>query len=77
MSLLLWRRGLWEEAGFSKFSLPKVATFLYSSVDTEKECSSILHGVQGRGTLVVTAPGTGVTCWGLSPDVYLSSPLAP
>lgn len=32
---------LWVEAGFSKLSPPKVATVLYSSVDTKKECSSL------------------------------------
>lgn len=42
-----------DEAGFSKLSLPKVATFLYSSGDTESECSSVLPRVQRRGTLSV------------------------
>lgn len=42
-----------DEAGFSKLSLPKVATLLYSSGDTESECSSVLPRVQRRGTLAV------------------------
>lgn len=73
ISLFTWKCGHQGEAGFPSCFL-KVATFLYSSADTENEYINILTGAQGKGACFDYHHTILPYCWcGWNPGHFLGA----